>query len=127
MADEPCPWLDAATASGVLGGPVAAKTTTTTCEFVRTESKRRMKLRIEVHRSTAAREEWAHAHTHCGAAAEPLKAIGNEAFLCSKTGEIVGRVRDAFFTVRIITPDHTSAASQAKTKDIAEQVAGMLF
>ncbi len=108
---NPVPWLDTATAAGVLGGQVTARVTSTACQFVRGGSK----LRIEVRKSTAR-------PTRCGATAEPLKGIGNEAFLCPKHREIVGRVRDSVFTIRLTAPDW-----QIKAKQLAQEVAGALF
>jgi hypothetical protein len=111
VADQSCPWLDTATAAGVLGGQVTATVTSTACQFVRGRSK----LRIEVRKSNSLPDR-------CGTAAEPLEAIGNEAFLCAKHHEVVGRVRDAVFTIRLNAPDW-----QSKAQQVAQEVAGALF
>ena len=53
-AAEICPWLNAATAGGVLGGPVAMTVTRAktgddaTCDFVRHDGSLLLELRIEV-------------------------------------------------------------------------------
>jgi len=53
----------------------------------------------------------------------PLKAIGTEALACrGETGEqVVGRVRDRAFLVRITTND------REKVRKVAEMVAGSMF
>lgn len=52
----------------------------------------------------------------------PLKAIGNEAYLCPKSHEVMGRVRDQVFKVKL-----TTEVWQAKAQEIAEAIAGALF
>jgi hypothetical protein len=53
----------------------------------------------------------------------PLKAIGSEALACrGEAGEqVVGRVRDRAFLVRITTND------REKVRKVAEMVAGSMF
>ena len=55
-------------------------------------------------------------HAQCGSGAEQLKAIGNEAQACAYQGkpgwiaeQVVGRVRDQAFLVRISTKDQSAA------------------
>lgn len=121
-ADQSCPWLDAATAAGAVGTPVAQKLTSTSCEFVHKLPRGRSFLRIAVHRSGTAHNVFASHQSRCSAAV-PLKGIGNEAFLCTKHHEITGRVRDAVFTVQLNTPDNPDL----RVRQIAEAVAGSLF
>ena len=125
LAEDRCAWLNAATAAGVLGGEVHMTVTPDSCEFVRQETS----LRIEVRASSAP-------HAQCGSGAEPLKAIGNEAQACTyqaKSGwmaeQVVGRVRDQAFLVRISSSDRSAAPKilREKARKVAEQVAGILF
>jgi hypothetical protein len=129
-ADEQrCPWLNAATAGGLLGGVVQVTVTGTSCEFGRQTGAEAATLWIEVNPISAP-------HPHCGPGAEPLAAIGNEAAACAYQGkpgwmaeQVVGRVRDHAFLVRIGT-NNNSARAQAlreKVRNLAEQVAGILF
>ncbi|HEV8040698.1 MAG TPA: hypothetical protein VGP62_17635 [Bryobacteraceae bacterium] len=125
LAEDRCTWLNAATATGVLGGEVHMTVTPGTCEFVRQETS----LRIEVGATSAP-------HAQCGSGAEPLKAIGNEAQACTYQGkpgwvaeQVVGRVRDQAFLVRISTKDQSVMPKilREKARKVAEQVAGVLF
>ena len=127
-AEDRCPWLNAATAGGVLGGAVHATVTSTSCEFVH-QSGANQSLRIEVVQASGA-------HPKCGSGAVPLKAIGNEAQACPYTGDpgviaeqVVGRVRDQAFLVRVSTTDRSAPPKnlREKARIIAEQVAGILF
>jgi hypothetical protein len=123
-----CPWLNKATAGGVLGGPVEAAVTPTSCEFVRQAGGHEFRLRIEVAPANAP-------PSHCGPGAEPLKAIGNQAVACSNQDKpgwiaerVVGTVRDQAFLVRIGTNGGSLAKTlREKARDVAEQVAGILF
>jgi hypothetical protein len=124
-----CPWLNAATAAGALGGDVRVTVTPTSCEFVRQTAGHETTLRIEV---TAARDP----HTQCPPGSEPLKAVGNEAAACAYQGkagwtaeQVTGRVRDQAFLVRIETNDRIFPAKTLREKAarIAEQVTGILF
>jgi hypothetical protein len=125
LAEDRCTWLNAATAAGVLGGEVQTTLSPGTCEFVHQETA----LRIEVGATNAP-------HAQCGTGAEQLKAIGNEAQACAYQGkpgwiaeQVVGRVRDQAFLVRISTKDQstTSKILREKVRKVAEQVAGFLF
>jgi len=128
-AQERCPWLNAATAAGVLGGEARMTVTPAACEFVRQETSGVVSLRIEVTAIDAP-------HAHCGSEAERLKAIGNEARACTYEGkpnwiaeQVVGSVRDQAFLVRIATDDHSAMrkALREKARNVAEAVAGSLF
>ncbi len=139
QAAEPmCPWLNAATAEGVLEGPVqttvAKNGDDATCEFSRRDSSG--KLRIEVVAMHASRDELAAYQAECSVPGVPLKAIGNQALACSVdtrnrevAEQVVGRVRRQAFLVRV-----SSSASgferqvlREKAEKVAEQVAGNLF
>ena len=128
-AEERCPWLNVATAGGFLGGDVHVTVTSSSCEFVRPYEGFRAVLLIEVRPAGAP-------HTQCGSGAVPLKAIGNEAQACDYQAakgwmgeQVVGRVRDQAFLVRISTDDRSASPKvlREKTRDVAEQVAGILF
>ena len=134
-AEDKCPWLNAATAAGFLGGAVKPNVTPTACEFVRQEESSDWVLRIEVE-TMIAPAEFASRMAQCRAGAEPLKAIGNEAVACShseKKGQIAeqvaGRVRNQAFLVRVATSDRSASAKELreKARKVAEQVAGFLF
>jgi len=137
-AEPACPWLNAATAAGVLEGPVQTAVTKNgedaTCEFSRRDSGG--KLRIEVVSVGASRDELAAYKAQCIAPVVPLKAIGNEALACSvdtRNGEaaeqVVGRVRKQAFLVRVSSTasGFQRQALREKAEKVAEQVAGNLF
>lgn len=134
-AEDKCPWLNAATAAGVLGGAVKAVVTQTACQFTRQDGSSQSALRIEVE-IIAAPSEFASRAAQCGSGAAPLKAIGNEALACTyaekngqKAEQVVGRVRNQAFLVRVSTSDESAAAKdlREKARKVAEQVAGFLF
>ena len=128
-AQDKCPWMNAATAEGFLGGASQATVTPAACEFIRREGARETRLRIEVSAINAP-------HTSCGAGADALKGIGNEAWACGFevkpgwTGEqVTGRVRDHAFVVRVRSnmPEAAAKAVREKARAAAEAVAGILF
>jgi hypothetical protein len=137
MAEDRCPWLNAATAAGVLGGPVTNTSLklstadgTGTCDFEHSEGAASSHLIISVEPVRAAKP------SPCGSRGTPLTAIGNEAVTCAyegkagETGEqVTGRVRDHAFLVRLSTNDKSAlaAALRERARQIAEQVAGILF
>ena len=142
-AAESCPWLNAATAGGFLGGPVTGVTVKratagddASCEFVRHEASVALNLRIEVETMRSPAKDFASYAARCHSAATPLKAIGSEAaHACSdeRSGQlaeqVVGRVRDRAFLVRISTSERAAQpdALRDKARKVAEQVAGILF
>ena len=146
-ASENCPWLNAATAAGALKGsvtftvthPAAVKTdadkTDATCEFVHREGAILTRLQIEVETMKDPTREFASYSAKCGRNATPLRAIGNEALLCSLhtknqfSEQVVSRVRERAFLVRVSSnaadPQRTELLDESQK--IAEQVAGFLF
>jgi hypothetical protein len=115
-AESACPWLNAATAGGILGGPVTTSVKPGVCEFARGEAV----LRIEVQKKPAVLS------AKCESKATPLRAIGNEAVACNAgTAEmVIGRVRDERFLVSLRMVD---ASAGERVRKVAEQVAGSLF
>jgi hypothetical protein len=139
QAAETCPWLNAATAGGVLGGAV---TTTVThenanrddaaCAFVRERGSVVAELRIGVQTMDPPRSEYTSHAAECGSNTAPLKAIGNEAVVCSpdaRSARVVGRVRNRIFTIFVSTTDPSATPDwlREKARAVAEQVAGNLF
>jgi hypothetical protein len=93
-------------------------------------------LRIEVETMTEPPASFASYAAQCGPHAAQLKAIGNEAVACGTDGkkrqvseQVVSRVRDRVFLVRITTNSDLSdrATLRERAKRVAEQVAGFLF
>jgi hypothetical protein len=145
-AQSTCPWLNAATASGVLGGSATMEVNNTgfssgVCVFRFQDEAQNNTLRILVikaERPENAGKEMMPYESKCTASGLPLKGVGNEAIMCASdsaksNGElVVGRVRDNIFTVVINagTGDNPAAAKEDledKTQEIAKQVAGILF
>ncbi|MGA2745713.1 MAG: hypothetical protein ABSE44_13550 [Candidatus Sulfotelmatobacter sp.] len=79
--------------------------------------------------------EFAPYSAKCGPNAAPLRAIGNEALVCSLRGknqfseQVVSRVRERAFIVKITSNLAPTGESdlRERTQKIAEQVAGFLF
>jgi len=145
-AEPQCPWLNAATAGGFLGGDAQAAVTgvtvdgDATCEF---SGAANAMLRIAVHTMAHMIDEFPGYLAQCGAGAQALKGIGNQAVECiAKTGEskgqeiIIGRVRDRAFVITIraawigrppTSPTKTSNPISDNSENIAEMVAGSMF
>lgn len=145
-AQSTCPWLNAATASGVLGGAASTDVNNTgvntkVCVFRLQSGVTSDSLRIVVAKANKpenAGKEMLPYESKCTSAGSPLKGVGNEAFLCMSntdklSGElVVGRVRDNIFTVAIYSNTGNDAAAMKdaladKAEEIAKQVAGILF
>ena len=123
-AEQPCPFLNAATAAGILGGEVESRIHGDICLFSFESSQ----LRIEVQTVSLPYK------LDCGPNAKPLKAIGNEALSCSLHGnngrmieQIVGRVRERAFFIRLTSNENARDALRDKARLVAEQVVGILF
>jgi uncharacterized protein (DUF2461 family) len=141
-ASENCPWLNAATAAGVLKGSVTftvtrsgADSSDATCEFTHKEGATLTSLRIEVDTMKNPSREFASYSAKCSQNGTPLRAIGNEALVCSVRGknqfseQVVSRVRERAFIVRMssnVAPTGESDLRE-RTEKISEQVAGFLF
>ena len=138
-----CPWLNEATAGGALGGPVTVSITHTgkdnddaNCEFTHREGSVVMTLRIEVETMAAPAAAYRSFTARCTPDAQPLRAIGNQAIVCSLAGkkreiseQVIGRVRDRAFVVRVTSSTDSLERTTLRTKArrVAEQVAGFLF
>ena|SRR5579884_754406 len=135
-AADRCPWINAATASGPLGGEVTAQVTRSAtnnedaaCTFEMHRGEVLTRLAIDVTTMPSVQPP------RCAGPAVALKAIGNEAVACAGTDRherwemVAGRVRDRAFTVRLSTNDAgiQTADLREKARAIAEQVAGILF
>jgi hypothetical protein len=141
-----CPWINEATASGILGADsVGAFTDPGTaasqavCEFTQQGDGFRRTLRITVELAPKPHDRLVAVEQVCGPDASPLRAIGNEAQVCAandrKSGmgqRVLGRVRDQVFTITISTtlkddPILTNEALKGRIVTAAEQVSGNLF
>jgi len=146
-AKDSCPWINEATASGALDGAVTATVThpevskdtdVATCIFLHQSGPTGIELRIEVETLGGAPGAYATYAQRCGADGVPLRAIGNEATICSYedkkkkkwvSEQVVGRVRDHVFTVRVSSNAGSADRSvlREKARKMAEQLAGFLF
>src|ERR1700730_4637005 len=143
QANVGCPWLNVATASGVLRSSESGTMATLSqgsrevCSFVYHDGAASRELKITVEEVKDAGQATSAYKARCGAGASPLQAIGNEACAAEIKGQtfgqqVIGRVRDQVFTVTITTstrndPSMSRDALEEKTRNIAEQVAGALF
>jgi hypothetical protein len=145
-AQGTCTWLNAATASGVLGGSATMEVNNTgvgtgVCVFHFQDDAQNNALRISVikaERPENADKEMMPYESKCTSSGQPLRGVGNEAILCASdtaksSGElVVGRVRDNIFTVVINAsmgdnPAATKDDLEDRAQEIAKQVAGILF
>jgi hypothetical protein len=159
-----CPWINDATAAGFLKGEVVATVTRAsagadkaavaaatatgisatigdaTCEFVHRDASGSVtRLRIEVVTMGDVAAAFPAYRARCGTNGQPVRAIGNEAEVCSMApagrgagvgvGEqVVGRVRERAFVVSMAAGSGTDQATlRETTMRVAEQVAGFLF
>jgi hypothetical protein len=132
---EICPWLNAATAGGVLGSAVTltvahenANRDDMACSFLGAGSA----LRIAVETMETPRNEFTSHAAECGSDPAPLRAIGNEAVVCSpdkRSAQVIGRLRNRIFTILVSATNAalTQAELREKARDVAEHVAGNLF
>jgi hypothetical protein len=143
-AQAHCAWLNDATASGFLNGPVtldleSAPDDQSICVFTNLKTaKDYSTLRIMVQPLQDVNYAIASHKSLCTSAPVALKAIGNEAVSCSadvgysRGEQVIGRVRDRLFIVTVSStiaqdPSATRQQLQEKARTIAEQIAGALF
>ena len=146
IAANNCPWMNEATASGLLGGNAIGSYTASTsdqpaaCTFTQSDPDVTRILRIKV---VLAKDD-PHAYlikseAACGPSPIPLKAIGNEAVACvvdqrnpGRGARAIGRVRDQVFEILMTTtrPDDPILKNDAlriRINTAAEQLSGNLF
>ena len=139
-----CAWLNEATASGFLNGPVTLDLETAAedqniCVFTNLKTaKDYSTLRIMVQPLKDVDKAVASHKSLCTSVPVALRAIGNEAVSCSadvgysRGEQVIGRVRDRLFIVTVSStvaqdPSATRQLLQEKARTIAEQIAGALF
>jgi hypothetical protein len=142
-AESVCPWINKATAFGVLGtteeSPAAnvAEISSTSCDFTYRDGDTTRQLRITVEQIQDWKRTFDAYKARCGRDMSQLRAIGNDAVMCSakdrgRTELIVGRVRDNVFTITLsINSGEDSSMSREyliqRAELVAEQVSGNLF
>jgi hypothetical protein len=139
-----CPWMNEATARGILGGAVTAAATISAsgggvCTFSRRQGSGVHELSISVDIMSDVPKEFPAYLAQCAANSTPLRAIGNEAVICSMRSKedlpierVVGRVREKAFVVSVSSKEHedpsvTQEMRRHQANVAAEQVAGILF
>jgi hypothetical protein len=139
-----CPWLNEATAGGILGGAVALTANVSeqgggVCEFSRQQGAVVHQLRVSVGVMTDIPKQFPEYLAQCPPKSTTLRAIGNEAVMCTAEGkagqygdQVIGRVRDQAFVVSVSSsvqndPSMTPEMRREKANLVAEQVAGILF
>lgn len=140
LAQSGCPWMNDATASGILGEPLKATVShasqtseDATCDFTPQHTEANTSLHIAVITMNAPGQQFAAYTRQCGSKATPLKAIGNEAIECTQnTGagqsvEVIGRVRNRVFLVKLDGANIPLTDELSKAKDVAEQVSETLY
>jgi hypothetical protein len=142
--DAHCAWLNDATASGQLNGPVTLDLETapddqTICTFTNLRTaKDYSTIRIMVQPLKDTSNAVAPHESQCTSPPMALKAIGNEAVGCSadvgysRGEQVIGRVRDRLFIVTVSStmakdPSMTRQMLKDKAHMVAEQLAGALF
>ncbi len=144
-AKNNCPWINEATASGLLGGKATGEMTEAAagqpavCTFTQQDGEITRILRITVEQAASPHLLLVSLEARCGANGTSLSAIGNEAMMCAVDDRkgaqeemVAGRVRDQVFTISIRTtmkndPLFNKESLQAVMRLAAEQVSGNLF
>jgi len=139
-----CPWLNEATARGILGGDVTIFVKLNdqgagVCKFTRQQGAATHELRISVDLMTDIPKQFPTHLAQCPPKSPAQPATGNEAVTCTThTKEnhyaelVVGRVRNQAFAASISSTvqddlSMTPKERREKTNLLAEQVAGILF
>ncbi len=143
-ASDGCPWLNAATASWLLGGEVRLTVSSpnphgdVTCEFSSGQAPGLSSLQIAVHTMETPSQDFRSLLSQCDWPQRPVKALGTDAAQCVMKQsahldeeEIIARVRERAFVV-VVRRAGTSAAVprdglRDDTRNVAEQVAASLF
>jgi hypothetical protein len=144
QAQTKCPWLNEATARGILGGDATLAVKLDDqgagiCKFTRQHGAATQELRISVTLMTDIPKQFTAYLAQCPPKSPALPATGNEAVTCTThTKEnhfaeiVVGRVRNQAFAVSISSTTHddpsmTQEMRREKVNLTAEMVAGILF
>ena len=139
-----CPWLNEATARGILGGQVSVTVDLNLrgegeCKFSRQRGGVVFQLRISIGKMTNVAKQFSTYLALCPPNSPALRTIGNEAVMCTTEGKagkygetVVSRVREVAFIVSVSSsvkddPQMTQQMRRDKANLIAEQVAGNLF
>lgn len=137
---EDCPWLNEATAQGLLGGPVAlnlqhVSQTEESCTFSRMDDPQ-LTLIVEMSKLPDALQATPATTKGCHEL-HAMVGVGNAATACTLpaahgivTELATGRVRDQIFTVRWTlkaSRSTTAAQREAELERVAEAIAGNLF
>jgi hypothetical protein len=139
-----CPWMNEATARGILGGAVTAAATVSAsgagvCTFSRRQGAAVHQLSISVEIMTDVSKQFPTYLAQCAANGTQLRAIGNEAVICTMRSKeelpierVVGRVREQAFVVSVSSKEHAdpSVTQEMRRHQVnlaAELVAGILF
>jgi hypothetical protein len=139
-----CPWINEATARGILGGDVTLTAKVSEhgdgiCEYSRQQGAAGRQLRIAVDVMTDIPKQFPKYLAQCPPKSAALHAVGNEAVTCSIHGKqnqqaelVVGRVRDQAFVISLSSsaqddPSFTQEMRREKANLVAEMVAGILF
>jgi hypothetical protein len=140
-----CPWINEATASGLIGADAVGSYTEATptepavCNFVQSAPGVTRTLRITVLQTPHFQDLLEAENKTCTGTATPMAAIGNEAITCSADDRrklfaerVVGRVRDQVFTITLSTTQKDDSILnrfelKSRIATAAEQVSGNLF
>jgi hypothetical protein len=144
-AKNNCPWINEATASGLLSGEATGEMTEAApgqpavCTFTQQDKGVTRILKITVEQSANPHPLLVSLQARCGANGMALSAIGNEAMMCAVDDRkgaqeelVAGRVRDQVFTISMRTtmkndPLFNKESLQPVMRLAAEQVSGNLF
>jgi hypothetical protein len=153
---EACPWLNRATAAGVLGGDVRVAVThpekdqieqingaaaDATCEFTLSTGAHGTVLRIAVHSMQDHKKDFGAYLVSCGSSGHRLVGVGNEAIACmvqkdpsEVTQQVIARVRERAFVFSWSMPKPKPGIGEKdlqiirdKVQNMTEQIAGSLF
>lgn len=143
-ASNMCPWINDATASGILGGAAVGAFAPGTgaeparCSFIYKAGHGELSLAIRVTVSEQPQASLLSGmSSDCRGSDEALPAIGNQAFLCSAghgsgmaAERILGRVRDQVFSITLSSSGDSVLDIEdlkSRVSTAAEQVSGNLF
>jgi hypothetical protein len=143
-AESICPWLNQATASGLVGKEmnqpeVSGVPPNTTCAFHSQKGGEITDLAIQVIQMNDFQKEYGAYKGKCGVDKSALRAIGNEADMCpvdtlpgTRGERVIGRVRDRAYIITVSTsgrfkPSFNRDTMESQARAVAEQVAGILF